>query len=90
MNKIKLVKTVVPLVAASLMISGCSVQSVTYKGGSGTSAAASGEQQISSGPTLPAILSESAESMNPASTGTQAPASAQAPAETPLPTATTA
>ena len=87
MNKIKLVKTVVPLVAASLMISGCSVQSVTYKGGSGTSAAASGEQQMSSGPSLPLILSEPAESMNQASAGTQTPASAQSPAVTPSPTA---
>ena len=41
MKKMRLVKTMVPLVAVSLMISGCSVQSVTYKGGSGTSAAAS-------------------------------------------------
>lgn len=87
MKKMRLVKTMVPLVAVSLMISGCSVQSVTYKGGSGTSAAASGEQQMSSGPSLPLILSEPAESMNQASAGTQTPASAQSPAVTPSPTA---
>ncbi len=87
MKKMRLVKTMVPLVAVSLMISGCSVQSVTYKGGSGTSAAASGEQQMSSGPSLPLILSEPAESMNSALAGTQTPASAQSPAVTPSPTA---